>query len=253
MPEHAVNRLSEEVVVYRGAETARHAWLHVGFAFSVTVGIFVLLPFTEMVAKRPEKQLRIRRVDTVRSELKPPEIERIKRPPEPKPEDARRPEPRAKPQLDVPQKTKPQKLDLPVSLDIGMDFSADFALDFALTPQTPPPVVEKAPPQPSPPPPAAPSVFELGELDRPPKPILRIRPVYPYRARMRNTEGFVEVRFTVDTEGKVKDIDTLTAEPRNVFEATARRAVSRWRFEPGMKDGKAVPVRIQVKLRFTLR
>ena len=30
-------------------------------------------------------------------------------------------------------------------------------------------------------------------------------------------------------------------------------AVSQWRFKPGMKDGKAVVVRVQVKMNYTLK
>lgn len=65
-----------------------------------------------------------------------------------------------------------------------------------------------------------------------PQPTRKVPPEYPARAQRRGLEGYVEVRFTIRPDGSV-DGDSLRvtdAEPRNVFERAAMRAVSRWQF-----------------------
>ncbi|MDW5375752.1 TonB family protein [Halomonas sp. HP20-15] len=65
-----------------------------------------------------------------------------------------------------------------------------------------------------------------------PQPTRKVPPEYPARAQRRGLEGYVEVRFTILPDGSV-DSDSLRvtdAEPRNVFERAAMRAISRWQF-----------------------
>jgi TonB family protein len=50
--------------------------------------------------------------------------------------------------------------------------------------------------------------------------------------------------------GTVDDVEVRNASPANVFDDAAVRAVRQWRFEPVMRDGKAVPQRAMVRLRF---
>jgi protein TonB len=97
-----------------------------------------------------------------------------------------------------------------------------------------------------------PLVFEVEELDRAPRPTLQIPPVYPYRARARNIEGYVDLLFTLTAEGRVTGVTVLETMPGDVFVDAAVRAVEAWRFEPGTKGGKPVAVRMKVKLRFEL-
>ena len=96
------------------------------------------------------------------------------------------------------------------------------------------------------------TVFRLSDLDRKPVPLVRFRPVYPIQARMRGQEGAVVLEFTVDAEGKTRDIEIRFSQPGNLFDSSAIRAVKRWQFKPGMKNGRAVAVRVRQKLTFTL-
>lgn len=101
--------------------------------------------------------------------------------------------------------------------------------------------------------PSAPrGVYGLDDLDSHPRPTTQIPPVYPYRARHRGQEGYVDVRFTVTKNGSVADIEVADAEPEAVFNDAARRAVAQWRFSPGIKNGNAVPTRLQMRIRFEL-
>jgi periplasmic protein TonB len=43
------------------------------------------------------------------------------------------------------------------------------------------------------------------------------------------------------------------AEPQRLFDQAAIDAVKRWRFEPIMRDGKAVAQRAAIRIRFELK
>ena len=81
----------------------------------------------------------------------------------------------------------------------------------------------------------------------------QINPRYPTQAQRSGTEGWVEVDFTVDTEGKVRDAKVAQAQPRHVFDRSALEAVNRWRFEPAMRNGKPVASELRRRIQFKLR
>ena len=75
--------------------------------------------------------------------------------------------------------------------------------------------------------------------------------VYPDWALQQLISGWVDLEFTVATDGSVKDIQVIDAEPKRTFNAAATSAVSRYRYSPVMRDGVAVPQRAQLRVRFT--
>lgn len=83
----------------------------------------------------------------------------------------------------------------------------------------------------------------------PPKPkitpaviIKREPPRYPTRAINRGIEGWVEVKFKVDTKGEPMEIEVVNSEPKGVFESAATRAVKRWRFTPAKNENTELAV-----------
>ncbi len=95
-------------------------------------------------------------------------------------------------------------------------------------------------------------LFDLSDVDQAPQAMSQMRPLYPAHARRRRIEGEVTVLFTVNTEGRVQEIEVLSGEPVDVFETAARRAVDHWRFRPALKDGVPVPVRVRQVIRFRM-
>ena len=94
-------------------------------------------------------------------------------------------------------------------------------------------------------------VFDVTMLDQRPVPRFQARPQYPFEMRRTGTTGEVVVEFIVDVHGQVQNAYALRSS-RTEFESAAVQAVSKWRFRPGRKDGRAVPTRMQVPILFTL-
>jgi TonB family protein len=64
-------------------------------------------------------------------------------------------------------------------------------------------------------------------------PLHIVQPVYPPHAMSSGIEGKVQLEFSVNADGAVSDIRTVSSSPPNVFDAAAQAALSSWRFEPG--------------------
>ena len=95
-------------------------------------------------------------------------------------------------------------------------------------------------------------IFNSGDLDQPPRKVVQTSPVYPYKARQRNIEGYVKVKMLVRADGTVGDVTVLDAQPKGLFDEAALKAVPNWRFQAGVIDGQAVPSWVVTTIRFTL-
>jgi TonB family protein len=97
-----------------------------------------------------------------------------------------------------------------------------------------------------------PLVYKPGAGVSAPVVLKEARPQYTAEARKARIEGTVLLDCVVETDGSVGDIEVK----RSLDEALdqeAIKAVKQWRFEPGTKDGKPVPVLITLEMTFTLR
>ena len=74
-------------------------------------------------------------------------------------------------------------------------------------------------------------------------PLVRVPPQYPQRAASRGIEGWVQMEFTISPTGTVDpdSIMVIAAEPENIFNRAARRALSRWKYKPKVVDGRPQP------------
>lgn len=77
--------------------------------------------------------------------------------------------------------------------------------------------------------------------DRRATPIVRIPPQYPQIASVKGIEGWVLVEFTITPGGTVADARVVDAEPKGVFDRETLRAIKRWKYQPKIVDGQAVP------------
>jgi protein TonB len=95
-------------------------------------------------------------------------------------------------------------------------------------------------------------VYELSDLTRAPRPIRQPAPTYPPELRRSGIEGTVVLMFHVRSDGTTAKI-TVTKSENPGFNEPAIRAVRKWRFEPGEKDGKAVTCRVRIPIPFRIR
>ena len=67
-----------------------------------------------------------------------------------------------------------------------------------------------------------------------------VAPEYPRQALAKELSGDVRVKYTVGTDGRVKDAAVTASNPAGVFDEVALAAVRRWRFKPYEVDGQPV-------------
>jgi len=204
-------------------------------AGTITLGMYMLLPYLQTFSGSVEADTTIRSLDII--DLPPPPLPP---PPEEIFDAATTQVNTPKPQLDMPRQMMnpaPPSMNLEMALgDVRGDFSVEFGVRGTdLTQQV------------------RDLIFEIGELDQPPRPLARLDPVYPPRARMRRIEGEVVTEFVVDPDGSVKNVQVVSSRPGEIFTNSAIRAIQRWRFSPGMKDGQAVTTRVRQKVTFSLQ
>lgn len=83
-------------------------------------------------------------------------------------------------------------------------------------------------------------------------PVLRVEPAYPRTAIVEGISGWVRLHFTVLPDGSVANVKVVGSSPAGVFDASAVRAVSKWRFKPRVIDGVAVAREAEQRLEFKL-
>lgn len=77
---------------------------------------------------------------------------------------------------------------------------------------------------------------------------------YPRRAISRGIEGEVLVQFTISKTGDVDEIEIVSADPEGWFERAVTDAVSKYKFQPRIKNGQPVDAKgVQRKIVFKLR
>lgn len=94
-------------------------------------------------------------------------------------------------------------------------------------------------------------VYQAGQVDQDAKPSGTLaEPAYPRRADEDGIEALVEVRVLVDERGHVEKVEVLGAPAGYGFEASIRKAASRWRFEPAKLGGVQVPQWVRIPWHF---
>jgi protein TonB len=95
--------------------------------------------------------------------------------------------------------------------------------------------------------------FSMASADGDAVPMVRVPPQYPERAQQRGIEGRVLVEFTISKSGSVKNPKVIAYEPSKIFNKSALKAVSQWKYNPKIEDGQAVEQRgIRISIPFVL-
>jgi TonB family protein len=93
-------------------------------------------------------------------------------------------------------------------------------------------------------------VTPASDYDTPPKFLRGFAPFFPHAAERENVWGFAELDFVVRPDGSASNIRIVKATAYD-FAQQAALAVQKWKFDPAMKNGR--PVAVRVRLPFTFR
>jgi periplasmic protein TonB len=81
-----------------------------------------------------------------------------------------------------------------------------------------------------------------------------VKPAYTEAAKKEKIQGTVLMDVVVQSDGSVGDIAvTRSVDKTYGLDDEAIKAMKQWTFNPGKKDGKAVPVLVEVEMSFTLK
>lgn len=94
-------------------------------------------------------------------------------------------------------------------------------------------------------------VHEIKDLTREPRPVRQTQPIYPPPMRTARISGNVWLEFVVGKDGITRDIKVLDSSHKE-FESAAAKAVRRWVFTPGEKDGQPVNARVRILIPFNV-
>jgi TonB family protein len=94
-----------------------------------------------------------------------------------------------------------------------------------------------------------PGVYRVKDGIKIPHALFAPDPEYSEEARQVAYEGTVLLGLIVDADGSVRDLCVLQASGEGL-DKQSLDAVKTWRFEPAIKDGSAVPVRLTVETTF---
>jgi protein TonB len=93
--------------------------------------------------------------------------------------------------------------------------------------------------------------YRIGGGVSPPSVILKVEPEYSEEARKAKFQGTVVLFVVVDEKGNPRDLKVMR--PLGLgLDQKAIEAVEKWKFRPGMKDGKPVAVQATIEVNFRL-
>lgn len=200
------------------------SWLPRAAAVTIVVNVVLIGLVALLISERGLPEVRAEGGAIQLANYEPPEP--------PKQEEAKEPEkPKPQPKLDfTPELVQPQLAavtgpDFGVSVDLGGIGASGAGEKF---------------------------VFEAFELDEQPRPIAKVPPVYPYKAREQGIEGIVQIKMLINIDGTIGDLIIIDARPRNLFEEAVLKTVPRWKFSPGKIEGKPVTAWVVTTVRFEL-
>lgn len=78
------------------------------------------------------------------------------------------------------------------------------------------------------------------------------QPIFPPDEQRAGRGGRVELRILVGVDGRVKQVERLSATSDSFFEVTRKRALEKWRFKPGTRDGIPVEAWRTIAVSFVL-
>ena len=87
-----------------------------------------------------------------------------------------------------------------------------------------------------------------------PRVVKEVKPVYTAAAMQAKIQGTVWMTVVVLSSGNVGDVAVVESlDTEHGLDRQAVDATRQWKFEPGTKAGKPVPVEVTIEMTFTLK
>lgn len=194
-----------------------------GFIFMVAV--LLALPISQLISDIVDRKTVI--VEPI--DLNPPPLIQQETPPEDEQEEQEIDEMEKEPE-----RITLEQLDLMLNPDLSGFGSSDFTMpqvDFAAAMDE--------------------IIYDLGDLTRQPRRLSGPAPQTPHELRRAGISGRVVAVMVIRMDGSVGAI-TIEYSDNPAFDEAVIRAVRKWRWEPGEKDGKAVNTRVRMPFLFNV-
>jgi periplasmic protein TonB len=82
--------------------------------------------------------------------------------------------------------------------------------------------------------------------------VQQVQPRYPAQARRARRQGWVDVEYTVGTDGSVSAAHVVASRPGHLFDRAAVDAVLRWKYQPALRNGQPMAVTMRRRINFNL-
>jgi protein TonB len=90
--------------------------------------------------------------------------------------------------------------------------------------------------------------YSARDLDVQPHALRVIRPEYPLAADRQKVSGTLRLQLKLEADGRVSDIEVVSATPPGVFEDSAIKAFRDARFAPAQKNGRPVRALVVIEV-----
>jgi protein TonB len=90
--------------------------------------------------------------------------------------------------------------------------------------------------------------YNVRELDVQPRALREIVPDYPSQADRQRLSGKVRLQLKLEADGRISDIEVVSATPPGVFDASTIEAFRAARFAPAQKAGRPVRARVVIEV-----
>ncbi|MDQ8204694.1 energy transducer TonB [Pelagicoccus sp. SDUM812003] len=193
-------------------------------------GVFLILPFTQYISGGGDDKSDVVTVDVALPPPPPP-------PPEPPPpENEKVEEPPPEMQRNVQQLSLSQ-MDLALNPGFGDAMAGAFAFEgFGVEPDT---VGDL-------------QIFDVSDLDQPPRRVKTVLPVYPAELRRMRINGMVSLILIIDTNGTAT-VEKVVSSTAREFTQPAIDAIEQCLFETPTKNGEPVRARYKIDVPFRIQ
>jgi protein TonB len=90
--------------------------------------------------------------------------------------------------------------------------------------------------------------YSAREVDVHPRALREVVPVYPDDADRRRLSGKLRLQLKLQADGRVSDVEVLSATPPGIFDESALQAFREARFSPAQKNGRPVRALVQIEV-----